>query len=57
MGQVAASTPIPDAFFAVFPLILVTALAGAGIAIALAGAWLPATWAARARIASMLAAK
>jgi len=54
MGQIATSTAIPDAFFHVFDVRLVAAMVGAAIVIALAGALLPAGWAARSRITEVL---
>ncbi len=54
MGQIATSTAIPDAFFHVFDVRLVASMVGAAIVIALAGALLPAGWAARSRITEVL---
>jgi putative ABC transport system permease protein len=54
MGKIAASTAIPDPFYAVFPFAILLALALAGIAVALGGALVPASWAARSRIGSLL---
>jgi putative ABC transport system permease protein len=54
MGKIAASTAIPSQFYAVFPIAILLALAFAGLAVALGGALLPATWAARSRISSLL---
>jgi len=57
MGQIAANTAIPNVSFDVFPPFLLVALAGSGLAIAVAGAYLPAQRAARARIAPVLQAE
>ena len=57
MGQIATSTGIPAVFFQVFGLPLVALLAGAGVAIAMLGALLPARWAAFHRIAEVLQAE
>ena len=57
MGQIATSTGIPDPFFRVFEGGLLSALAAAGIAIAIFGAMLPAQWAARSRITEVLRAE
>ena len=54
MGKIAASTAIPSQFYAVFPIAILLALALAGLAVALGGALLPATWAAPSRISSLL---
>ena len=56
MGQIATSTGIPDQFFGVFPPEVVVTVGVAGVLIALLGATLPATWAARGRIAEVLQA-
>ncbi len=55
MGRIAASTPVPEPFFNVYPAALLAGLAAAGLVVALAGAWLPAGWAARSRISEVLA--
>jgi putative ABC transport system permease protein len=57
MGQVAAKLAIPDVTFDVFPLPALVLLGLAGLAIGIAGAWLPAQRAARARIAPVLQAE
>jgi putative ABC transport system permease protein len=57
MGQVATATNIPNAFFQVFDPALLATLAGAGIAIALLGAFIPAQWAGRSRIVEVLQAE
>ncbi|HUZ68619.1 MAG TPA: FtsX-like permease family protein [Candidatus Saccharimonadales bacterium] len=57
MGQIATSTGIPDVFFHVFGVQLLAGLGLAGIVIAMAGALLPARWAARSRIAEVLQAE
>ena len=57
MGQIATATNIPDAFFQVFAPSLVAAVAGAGVVIALLGAFIPAQWAARSRIVEVLQAE
>ena len=55
MGHIASGTGIPQPFLAVFPPSLLVLLAVAGLAVALAGAWFPARWAARARTGDLLA--
>ena len=55
MGRVATETAIPQQFFAVFPPSVLAGLALAGFAVALAGAWVPAVWAARSPIGPLLA--
>ncbi len=57
MGDTFANTAIPDSAFDVFPPLLLLALACSGLAIAVAGAYLPAQRAARARIAPVLLAE
>jgi putative ABC transport system permease protein len=57
MGQIAADTAIPEVSFDVFPPLLLVALACSGLAIAVAGAYVPAQRAARARIAPALQAE
>jgi len=54
MGQIATSTGIPEVFFGVFSDLLVGVLGGAGVVIAMLGALVPATWAARSRITDVL---
>jgi putative ABC transport system permease protein len=55
MGNIAASTAIPPPFFSVFPLATMIGLAAAGVGVALLGALMPATWASRSRISTLLA--
>lgn len=55
MGHIATGTGIPQQFFAVFPWPVLGGLTLAGFAVALAGAWLPAGWAARSPIGPLLA--
>ena len=55
MGHIATGTAIPPQFFAVFPWRVLGALTLAGFAVALAGAWVPALWAARSPIGPLLA--
>jgi putative ABC transport system permease protein len=57
MGKVAASTQVPASFYNVYPLLMVMAIGVAGLGVALAGAWLPAVWAARARVSAILSAE
>jgi putative ABC transport system permease protein len=57
MGQVVGGTGIPDSTFDVFGPVFLTLLAIGGLAIAVAGAYLPAQRAARARIAPVLLAE
>jgi len=57
MGQVAARTNIPPSVFDVFPAVLLVALALSGLAIGVAGAFLPAQRAARVPIAPVLQAE
>ena len=57
MGQIATSTGIPEVFFGVFSDLLVGVLGGAGVVIAMLGALVPATWAARSRITDVLQAE
>jgi putative ABC transport system permease protein len=57
MGQVVGGTGIPDSSFDVFGPVFLTLLAMGGLAIAVAGAYLPAQRAARARIAPVLLAE
>jgi putative ABC transport system permease protein len=57
MGQIATSTGIPDLFFSVFGAPLLAVLAGAGVALAMLGALVPAGWAAGSRIAEVLQAE
>ncbi|HEV8403750.1 MAG TPA: ABC transporter permease [Candidatus Limnocylindrales bacterium] len=57
MGQVDAGTRIPERTFDVFAPAVVVGLALSGLAIAAAGAYLPALRAARARIAPVLQAE
>lgn len=57
MGQIATSTNIPGPFFQVFAPELLASLAGAGILIALLGAFIPAQWAGRSRIVEVLQAE
>ncbi len=57
MGQIATATGIPGVFFGVFTDPLLGVLAGAGVVIAMLGALLPATWAARSRITDVLQAE
>jgi putative ABC transport system permease protein len=57
MGQVAAMTAIPASVFDVFPPAMFIGLILTGLAIAAAGAFLPAQRAARARIAPVLQAE
>jgi putative ABC transport system permease protein len=54
MGRIAASTAIPGQFYAVFPVPILITLALSGLAVALGGALMPAIWAARSRIGSLL---
>ena len=57
MGEVAAKTDIPPAAFDVFSPLMLIALGLAGLAIGAVGAYVPATRAARARIAPVLQAE
>jgi putative ABC transport system permease protein len=57
MGQIATSTGIPDQFFGVFDVRLLTVLVAAGLGIALVGASMPSRWAARSRITEVLQAE
>ena len=57
LGDTAANTAIPDSTFDVFGPFVIVGLAFAGLAIAAAGAYLPAQRAARARIAPVLQAE
>ena len=57
MGEVAGSTAVPESTFAVFAPVAFIGLSLAGLAIALAGAYLPAQRAARASIAPVLQAE
>ena len=54
MGQIAASTNVPNQYFNVFSPIVLAAVAGGGIVIALLGSMLPAQWAARSRVTEVL---
>lgn len=55
MGHIATGTAIPQQFFAVFPWPVLGGLTLAGCGVALAGAWVPALWAARSPIGPLLA--
>lgn len=55
MGRIATGTAIPRQFFAVFPWPALGGLTLLGLAVALAGAWVPALWAARSSIGPLLA--
>ena len=57
MGQIAAGTAIPDAFFGVFAGVVMVGFIAAGVVIAILGALLPARWAARSRITAVLQAE
>jgi putative ABC transport system permease protein len=57
MGEVAASTRVPEQVFDVFPLSLLISLGLTGLAIGALGAYLPAQRAARASIAPVLQAE
>ena len=57
MGQVAAGTRIPEHVYDVFPFPLLIALGLVGLVIGAIGAYLPARWAAHARIAPVLQAE
>ena len=57
MAEVAGSTAVPESTFAVFAPVAFIVLSLAGLAIALAGAYLPAQRAARAAIAPVLQAE
>ena len=57
MAEVAGSTAVPESTFAVFAPVAFIGLSLAGLAIALAGAYLPAQRAARAAIAPVLQAE
>jgi putative ABC transport system permease protein len=54
MGQIASATNIPNQYFSVFDIALLSGLATGGIVIALLGAALPAQWAARSRVTEVL---
>lgn len=54
MGQIASSTNVPNQYFNVFDPILLTAIAGGGIVIAVLGSMVPAQWAARSRVTEVL---
>jgi putative ABC transport system permease protein len=57
MAQTASGTGIPPGFVDVIAHWLLPLLALAGVAVAAAGAWLPARWAARGPVAEVLAAE
>jgi putative ABC transport system permease protein len=57
MAQTASGTGIPPGFVDVIAHWQLPLLALAGVAVAAAGAWLPARWAARGPVAEVLAAE
>ncbi|TMD38187.1 MAG: ABC transporter permease, partial [Chloroflexi bacterium] len=57
MGQIASRTELPASFYAVFSPLLLALLVLAGIGLALLGAFIPAQWAARSRVTSVLHAE
>jgi putative ABC transport system permease protein len=57
MGETAGNTSLPDSSFDVLGPAALVALGLVGLGIAVAGAWLPAQRAARARIAPVLQAE
>jgi hypothetical protein len=57
MGQVASATAVPERIYRVFPLGLLLVVGGAGVLVGTVAGWLPATWAARGRVSTLLASE
>jgi putative ABC transport system permease protein len=57
MAQIASRTELPASFYAVFPPVLLATMVLAGVGLAIIGAFIPAQWAARSRVTSVLQAE
>ena len=57
MAEIATNTRVPASFYSVLGPVQLAGLLLAGMAIAAAGAWLPAQWAASERVSSALQAE
>jgi putative ABC transport system permease protein len=57
MAQIASRTELPGSFYAVFSPALLGSMVVAGIALAILGAFVPAQWAARSRVTTVLHAE